>query len=140
MSKEAERPMNTAAWPLASWRQPSILSAMSPGKSGCCFPFKINCERSRLLAEVRYLGLVSIIFLILLTLTRRLETEQLLPELLGSRASFWCILQMASRLPHLNEATGNKLFQLLLGWAADSFSSGKGCFWCFKVSSFTVKS
>lgn len=36
---------------------------------------------------------------------------------------------MARRLPHLNKA-GNKLFQLLLGWAADSFSLEKGHFWC----------
>lgn len=38
---------------------------------------------------------------------------------------------MACRLPHLNKAPGNKLFQLLLGWAADSFSLERGYFWCF---------
>lgn len=60
-----------------------------------------------------------------LTLKRRLETEQLLPALLGSRADFCCVLQMAGRLFHLSQAMGNKLFQLL-GWAADTFSSGWG--------------
>lgn len=65
--------------------------------------------------------------------------QQLLPELLGWSAGFCCILHMASILPHLNKATGNKWFQLHLGRNADSFSLGKGCFWCSKISFFTVK-
>lgn len=71
---------------------------------------------------------------------RRLETEYLLPELLGSSSGFSSILQMASRLPHLNEATENKWFQLHPGRIAGSFSSGKGCCWCSKVSSSIAKS